>query len=360
MRTNMLRIELNDTEIESLKRLGSTAPGRVSERAHFVLMSHQGDSAAKIGERMFKAENTVKHWLRQYQAAGIKGLEDCPRPGRYPKQPHLLDVVEAQIGQSPDCFGYLPSIWTLLLLLLHLKTRFAIEVSESTVRRALRTIGFSWHRPKLSPAKRPDPLDEQRRTGLSVALADPSCQIVAVDECDMSLLAVVRSMWQRIGEQLRLPTPGQNAKIGVFGAINLRTGELFARCCKHKRSLDFIQFLCQLADRYTSGTVRVILDNGSIHHSAQTRSWLSLNPRFQMVYLPTYSGHLLNPIEKVWWLLKQHIAANRNFRNIEVLQSLIEHWLAAQQPHLLLTLINSDVTRRSSRQALRSAGVNLF
>ena len=356
----MLRINLNDTEIEKLARLGRTASGRVSERAHFVLLSRQGFSADKIGKLMHAAENTVKLWLRRYQTEGIAGLEDQPHAGRAVKNRHLLDIVEAQIGQSPDCFGYLQSIWTLLLLLLHLRTRFDVEISESTLRRALGTIGFSWHRPKLSPAQRPDPLDAHRRACLSVALADKSCEIIAVDECDMALLAVMRSMWQRVGEQVRLPTPGQNAKVGVFGGINLRDGELLARCSMRKRSADFIQFLMQLAERYTSGIVRLVLDNGSIHHSAQTKAWLSANPRFQMVYLPTYSGHLLNPIEKVWWLLKQHIAANRNYRSLEQLQSMIQQWLAAQQPDNLLALINSDVTRRASRQALCRAGVNLL
>ena len=360
MKTKMLHITLNDTEIEFLKRLACTAPGRISQRAHFVLLSHQGDSPATIAQRMFKAENTVKHWLRQYQTHGIDGLQGHKRPGRGLKHKHLLDVVQAQIGQSPDCFGYLQSIWTLLLLLLHLRMRFGIETSESTLSRALRKLGFSWHRPKLSPAQRPDPLDEERRAGLSLALADTSCQIVAVDECDMSLLAVVRCMWQRIGQQVRLPTPGQNKKLGVFGAINLRTGELLARCNMRKRSAEFIDFLSQLADRYRSGIVHVVLDNGSIHTSAQTRAWLSLNPRIQMIYLPTYSGHLLNPIEKVWWLLKQHISANRNFRDIQQLQALVERWLLAQHPDQLLALINSDVTHRASCQALPCSGVKLF
>jgi putative transposase len=308
---------------------------------------------------MYAAENTVKHWLRQYQAHGLEGLNGQPWSGPAPKHAHLLDIVEAQIGQSPECFGYAQTIWTLLLLLLHLRTRFAIEISASKLRRALMALGFSWHRPKLSPAQRPDPLDQQRRAGLSAALAEKAGEIIAVDECDMSLLGIVRSMWQRVGEQLRLPTPGKNAKIGIFGAINVRTGELQTHCSMHKRSSDFIQFLAQLATRYRTGIVRLVLDNGSIHHSAQTLTWLNAHPRFQVVYLPTYSGHLLNPIEKVWWLLKQHVAANRNFRNLDQLHDAIQYWLAAQRPDDLLALINSDVTRRSSQHALRRAGVKL-
>lgn len=79
----MLRIELNHTEIENLKRLERTASGQVSERSHFVPLSHQRDSTAKIAEWMFKAENTVKYWLRRYQTNGLKRLEDDPHPGRH-------------------------------------------------------------------------------------------------------------------------------------------------------------------------------------------------------------------------------------------------------------------------------------
>ena len=63
-----------------------------------------------------------------------------------------------------------------------------------------------------------------------------------VMQCDMCLLATLRSMWQRVGEQARLPTPGQNAKVGVFGAINLANGALLSLCSVRKRSADFISF----------------------------------------------------------------------------------------------------------------------
>ena len=292
--------------------------------------------------------NCVKKWLWMYLALGVAGLDDQPRSGRPVREPHLTDVLEAQASQAPTCFGYLQTTWTLALLVMHLGERFKIWCSASTLRRALGKIRYSWHRPKLYPAKRPDPLADERKQALDAALADDSAVVVAVDECDMSLLAILRSMWQRINTQARLPTPGQNAKIGVFGAINLRTGELDTLCSARKRSQDFIQFLHQLLERYPIGTVHMILDNASIHGSKLTQKWLETHPRIHMVYLPTYSGHLLNPIEKVWWQLKQHIASNRNFRSIEELTDAVNRWFAATQPAANLQLINCAVTRRAA------------
>jgi len=355
-----LRITLNDSEFVALRQHARQAIGRESERAHFVLMSHQGLSAAKVGKLMGAAENTVKCWLRRYQKHGIDGLKDLARSGHPRINRHLTDIVEAQISQPPDCSGYLCTIWTLLLMLLHLRERFGIAISVSTLRRTLSAIRYTWHRPKLSPARRPDPLDAERRMGLARALADKTCHLLAIDECDMCLLATLRSMWQRVGEQARLPTLGQNAKVGVFGAINLTSGALLSLCAMRKRSADFIAFLELVLARYSSGLIRMILDNGSIHHSAETRRWLAVHPRVQLVCLPTYGGHLLNPIEKVWWLLKQHVAANRNFHSTTELVTEVQSWFAAAQPARMLALVNSDVSRRAAHAFPTLPGVNIF
>lgn len=352
-----LRIALNDTQLDELRQLARHASGRVCQRAHFVIFSHKGYSPQHISALMDYSVNAIKKWLRAYMALGAAGLDDQPRSGRPVREPHLTDVLEAQASQAPTCFGYLQTTWTLALLVMHLSERFKILCSASTLRRAFSEIRYSWHRPKLYPAKRPDPLAEERKQVLDAALTDESAVVVAVDECDMSLLAVLRGMWQPINTQARLPTPGQNAKIGIFGAINLRTGELDTLCSARKRSQDFIRFLHQLLERYPIGTVHIILDNATIHSSKLTQKWLAMYPRLHMVYLPTYSGHLLNPIEKVWWQLKQHIAANRNFRTIEKLTEAVNRWFLATRPEANLQLINCAVTRRAALPPRQVTGV---
>ena len=355
-----IRITLDDTHETELRCLARQSVGRISERCHFVMLAGKGYSAREIGELMDYSINTVKHWLCAYLTHGAGGLVDQPRSGRPLDEPHLTDVLEAQASQSPTCFGYLQTVWTLALLVIHLGERFKLKCSKSTVRRAFKLIRYSWHRPKLSPAKRPDPLAEERRRGLDAALTDQTATVLALDESDFCLLATLRSMWQRIAEQVRLPTPGKNAKIGIFGAINLRTGTLTTLCSPRKRSLDFIRFLDKLLGEYATGMIRIVLDNASIHDSAVTRTWLTQHPRISLVFLPTYSGHQLNPIEKVWWQLKQHVSANRNFKSLDELIMALERWFLAAQPAALLELINCDVQRRASYQMAPTIGVKNF
>ena len=221
---------LNDNQRDELRQMARCEVGRVSERAHFVLMLDQGMTPKQIGQAMTYEVRVVRRWLGRYAADGVDGLYDRSRPGRPTIEPHLNDIVETQAGQPPTVYGYLQTVWTVALLTLHVFTRFNSAVSLSTIRRALHAIRYSWHRPKLTPARKPDPQRLARQARLAEVLAGAAdagldATLIAADECDVHLLAVLRAMWQRIGEQLRLPTPGQNRRRSVFGGLNIRTGQ---------------------------------------------------------------------------------------------------------------------------------------
>lgn len=343
----MLQLELDDSECSQLRQMGRQAVGRVSERAHFVLLSAQGYSPPEIGALLGYDVQTVRTWLKAYQAHRCAGLDDAPRSGRPPLDRHLTAVVQAQASQPPPNSGYLQACWTVTLLVLHLATRFRLGVSPSRVRRALHQAKFCWKRPKLAPARRRDPRAAEKEAKIAAILADPGATLIAEDEADSQLLPILRAMWQRMGEQVRIPTPGQNAKRGMFGALNLRTGEWFYQLVAHKRSTDFIACLTSLLVAYPTGRICVLVDNASIHTSHAVHQWLATRPRLELLYLPTYSGHRLNPVEKVWWALKGNIAANRAFRNLAELDAAIHQYFADFPPARALALVNCDIVRRA-------------
>ena len=343
----MLRLEVDDSQGSELRQLARQAVGRVSERAHFVLLAGRGYSPPAIGELFGYDGQTVRTWLRAYQRQGCAGLTDAPRSGRPPKDRCLTAVVQAQASQPPPNSGYVQACWTVALLVLHLAARFRLIVSASRVRRALHQAGFCWKRPKLVPARRRDPRTSEKEVQLAAALADPTATLLAEDEADQHLLPVLRAMWQRVGQQVGIPTPGQNAKRGLFGALDVRTGAWFYHLTTHKRSADFIAFLTQVLLAYPAGRVYVLVDNASIHTSRAVQRWLETQGRLVLVYLPTYSGHRLNPVEKVWWALKGTIAANRLFRTVAELDAAIHAYFADFSPARALALVNCSVVRQA-------------
>ena len=89
--------------------------------------------------------------------------------------------------------------------------------------------------------------------------------------------------------------------------------------------------------------------------SETIQRWLALQGRLCLVYLPTYSGHRLNPVEKVWWALKGNIAANRAFRNLAELDAAIHGYFADFPPARVLALINCKLVRQAQMATLQTA-----
>ena len=118
--------------------------------------------------------------------------------------------------------------------------------------------------------------------------------------------------------------------------MNLRTGAWFYQLAAHKRSADFIVFLTQLLTAYPAGRVYVLVDNASIHTSQAVQRWLAAHGRLVLVYLPTYSGHRLNPVENVWWAL-----------NLTELDAAIREYFADFSPASALALVNCSVVRQA-------------
>ena len=149
------------------------------------------------------------------------------------------------------------------------------------------------------------------------------------DESEALTHPYLAHVWAKKGADLRVPAPGQAAKIAMIGAFDWARRELIVQTSPRKRSADFIAFLEELDRRYgpkpgrTTKPVRLVLDNGPIHTSKATRdalaarvSWLSVE------WLPKYAPEL-NPIERVWRDLKRHHLAHKTFTGREDLTDAI-------------------------------------
>jgi len=116
----VLHITPDDTQCAELRQLARQAVGRVSERAHFVLLSAQGHSPQEMGRPTRNGPATVHCWLKAYRDHGVAVLNDAPRSGRPPNEQRLTAIVQALVSQPPN-YGYLQACWTVSLLICHLR-----------------------------------------------------------------------------------------------------------------------------------------------------------------------------------------------------------------------------------------------
>jgi transposase len=330
---------LTDDERRVLQRLARTEVGRVSERMHMVLLSHRGYTVPQIAAIFDCDEVTVRTWLGRFEADGVEGLRDHPRCGR-PRKANAgaRETLRQTIASPPAAAGCLAGYWTVAMLAAQLATMLGMRLSRSTVRRTLKALDYRWRRPRH--ALRSDPAARTKMESLAdrILRAPDETVVLCEDECDIHLLPMLRAMWMRRGQQVRIPTPGGNRKRSVFGALDLETGVWHYVVTARKRAVEFVAFLEQVVAAYPDRSVLVVLDNASIHTAKDVTGWLAAHPAVELLYLPTSSGHEQNPVEKVWWRLKDKVAANRRHGSLEELVATVHGFFTSFTPEDALRL----------------------
>lgn len=138
-------------------------------------------------------------------------------------------------------------------------------------------------------------------------------------------------------KQVRIPTPGTNSKKSIFGALDIRTGKWVHQIFDRKRSEQFAEFLNHVVSLYPTGGIHIILDNYSIHKAKIVQEWLTSHPRVKLYYLPCYLPQL-NPVEKIWWRLKDVGAANRLHGTLDAFIDAVEAFFKELTESEALTL----------------------
>jgi len=119
--------------------------------------------------------------------------------------------------------------------------------------------------------------------------------------------------------------------VGYFGAVRLRDGRFLVRRETEQfdgqTTLSFFRRLRQVSAR-SGRQVIVIIDNAKYHHASLHRDWRQAQePDFVLAFLPPYSPEL-NPIERVWKLVRRPCLHNQYFPELTVLVATLEQQFA--------------------------------
>jgi transposase len=126
--------------------------------------------------------------------------------------------------------------------------------------------------------------------------------------------------------------------VALFGAVNLRGGQMMAHFNPVFEAQSFWAFLKALLRRRALGKKMVVLiDNAAYHHAAVLEGWLRENRGvLELLFLPPYSPEL-NPIERVWKLLRRLCTHNEFFPELQLLENALTQQLAGWwKPNVIL------------------------
>lgn len=213
----------------------------------------------------------------------------------------------------------------------------------------------------------PDEEYEQKEAFLHQVLQKQNPGVVEVlfqDEFTYYADAEVGSDFALLKEQPLAQLPWKGSDQRICGALNAWDGAVTVKINRKIGVKEFIQFLEQLTQRYPDAQkIYLVVDNCPMHfhpnvlaalveqeHTFKYHlppSWKKVQPKaqyrqmninIQMVPLPTYASWL-NPIEKLWKLLKKELLQLHPYANhFKELENEIALWLQQFQrgsPRLL-------------------------
>lgn len=303
-------------------------------RAHILLLLADGRPWDDIAGALYCSTRTIARWKGRFQHLGLRAL-----PGQPTGAPSRLGagwaalVVTWALQLTPRAFGFVRSRWCCAVLALLLWQRHGVEVSREAVRRWLRRAGLVWRRPR-PVLGRTDPdraaiLGELR--ALLRGLPDDETAVFQ-DEADLNLNPEVGCMWMARGRQAGLPTPGDNEKCYLAGSLHWRTGVLFETVGPRRDGALFVRHLDEVRRRLRRyKRIHVICDNAKFHKRGAVVQFLQEHgERVVLHYLPRYAPDC-NPIERVWWRLREAITRNHHCQTLGELVDLVLAWLTERK-----------------------------
>ena len=323
-------VALGAKDRERLERLARmrTAQAQTVTRARILLLRDSGETLVSIAEKVGLAVNSVRLCVTKYLEGGVEhALSDGARSGR-PREIDDADrafVVDLAC-QRPADLGYAAELWTNDLLWAHVRKvaeaaghpRLA-TVATGTVHNILANAQLKLHKMTYYCERRDPNLEAKTRDvlllheQLSFRFDEDGhpvpwekgqeARVLSHDEkpdtrdarehCpDLRPVTGGRGTVRRDYEHGRLGT------LSLLASIDLLTGEATPLVSETHKSSDYVEFLRILDGKYPKGDlIRIVLDNVSVHTSAETRRYLATVPgRFEFVFTPRH-GSWLNLVE---------------------------------------------------------------
>lgn len=323
------------TQKRKLQQLSQRSnDARLIKRTLAVLWLLKGRRVSAVAEGLLVARSSIYRWARWFDEGGITELLRS-RGGRAPSRvtDSLLDKLEELLTETPREFGYLRTTWSSELLACALRDVHGLVIHPSTIRRALRRTDFRWRRARPTLCIR-DPRKAEKLEAIQDAIdcRDTHTEVFFVDEVDIDLNPRIGFTWSRRGQQCAVPTPGKNRKHYVAGALHAHSGRLVWVEHERKTTQLFLKLLDALQRQYRRAQrIVLIADNYIIHKTKLVAQWLTVHPKFQLLFQPVYYPWV-NRIERLWKAMHDTVTRNHRCKNMRELCQDVRQFFDAVQP----------------------------
>lgn len=281
---------------------------------------------------MITRQTVAKDIQRFRNERGITSFFDKPRSGRSPKilrkiANFIIKLVSPSV--QPIKFGFIANFWTCAMIAYAVFKKFCIKLHQNTIRAFLHKLSYGFSRPKLKTSTKGK---KKGKTRIQKAISlgkKGKAHVFFLDQTCFRLLPLVRGMWMKVGQVLEIVVPYHwNVYFYVYGAVDILTGQFIWDFFEDKiNQSKIISFLEKLLQQYgDEQPIYLIWDRATYHRGKELKQWLKrVNKercyKIRILFLPPNSPKL-NPVESLWRVAKDKVAANKTYESIEQIQQI--------------------------------------
>ena len=313
MARRLLTPNPENASIHALKQTTRVGSNETALRCTAIQFLIAGVTREQVCHALEVTNRSLRKWINVFNQRGLDGLIVRKRPGRTSilrgEQVGQLTQLIEQPEQAERTF------WTAKAFHGYISETYRVECSYETVVRFFHRQGFALKVPQPWSDRQDEARREAFRQQLKELSQQPDVDIWFADESGFEGDPRPRRRWDKKGNKTRSTKNGDHLRMNVMGMVCPRTGEFFAIETSHSDSETFQAFLDEANKSIVFQRPRniLILDNASWHKRKLT-NWRGWKPK----YLPPYSPDL-NPIERIWLVMKARWFNNHVCKNVDQL-----------------------------------------
>jgi transposase len=340
----MDKILTNEERSKLLVQHKTERDKRIADRIKVVLLSDDNWSAEAIARALFIDDATVRRHLNSYKEEqrlklNYKGSE----PLLTKSESELLSVhfEEECYVKAKDIQAYISKVYNKSL-------------SVPTVRLWLKNNNFKYKKPKLTPKADPE-LQKQfieHYEGLLNRASIDNTPVLFGDGVHPSQQTRPAFGWIKKGKDKVIEINSARKRLNILGAINLETMKFEYQDFKTINGAATIEFLTKLESAYPKAArIDLILDNAGYNKSQEVVNFLK-SSRIHVHFLPPRSPNL-NPIERLWKIMHEHVSNNRVYLKFQDFKKAIFEFFDSSMPIIFDTLVSRITDNFSITQSAK-------
>ncbi|MGB6165440.1 MAG: IS630 family transposase [Pseudonocardiaceae bacterium] len=312
----------------------------MSSRAQMVLWYDEGYRKVEIAVMSGASRPTVDKWLARYERFGLEGLVSMTSPGGPRQISGQIRVKMLALTRTtpPSAPGI--SRWSSTEMARYVKKTEGVYVSQTWVSRLWRENHLKpWQQGTFKMSKDPH-FEDKVRDVVGLYLDPPEGEVVVSVDAKSGIHALDRTQpllpidfgktQKRTFDYARMGTTD------LYAATDIRTGEVITSLSRTHATPDFLRLMKKVVAAYSGQKIHVVLDNASVHLSADTEKWLAKqNGNVVFHFTPTGSSWM-NQIE-IWnGILTRKLIRCGTFRSVKALDreidAFVKHWNSDCKP----------------------------